>query len=117
MKTFGRGLLVAFLALSLQPVVEATPEEIEKKARETIIPIFEIREFTAADALEAAGSASGIKVFHDQWKNDAKITVKLSRIPAAELFRYLTNLAGLKFRFESDGVHVVPAGVEFGPLK
>lgn len=40
---------------------------------------------------------------------DARITVSLTNIPLSEAFRYVTSLAGMKFRVLPDGLHIVPA--------
>ncbi len=40
--------------------------------------------------------------------NEARITIALNNIPLGEALRYVTNLAGLKFKIEGDAVAVVP---------
>ncbi len=40
--------------------------------------------------------------------SEARITVSLTDIPLGEALRYVTNLAGLKYKVEQDGVSIVP---------
>ena len=42
--------------------------------------------------------------------NDARITVSLTNIPLVEALRYVTGLAGLKFKVEPFAVSIVPQG-------
>ena len=43
--------------------------------------------------------------------SDARITVSLTNIPLSEALRYVTNLAGLKYKVEPYAVAIVPASV------
>ena len=47
---------------------------------------------------------------------DARITVALSNIPLGEALRYVTNLAGLKFKVEQYAVSVVPLSTPIDTL-
>ena len=42
---------------------------------------------------------------------DARVTVSLTNIPLSEALRYVTNLAGLKYKVEPYAVSIVPASV------
>lgn len=121
MKTSLPAVLVIFVtAFGLQPIARATPEEVAKKAQETIIPELDIKDLSAADALNIVSKASGIKVFYTPAPADkARINLRSPRknIPATQAFTLVTGLANLKYRFESDGVHVVAQTAEFGPLR
>ena len=103
-------ILTASIAAAAPPREDAaTPAAVEEKAKATIIPKLEFRDVSSADALMMIGTMTGIKIFYaPNPKDDARITVSLSKIPASEALKYVTGLANLKFRCDKDGVHVVP---------
>ncbi|HYR58084.1 MAG TPA: type II and III secretion system protein, partial [Chthoniobacteraceae bacterium] len=61
-----------------------------------------------AGAAPAAGVAAAMPGINP---NEARITVSLTNIPLSEALRYVTNLAGLKYKVEPYAVSVVPASV------
>ncbi len=64
------------------------------------------------DALPGAAPAPGagaLPAFAAGNAADARITVSLTNIPLSEALRYVTNLAGLKFKVEPFAVSIVPA--------
>ena len=121
MKTsFPAGLAILAVAFGLPLIARATPEEVAKKAQETIIPELDIKDMSAADALNIISKATGIRIFYTPAPADkARINLRNPRknIPATQAFTLVTGLANLKYRFESDGVHVVAQTAEFGPLR
>jgi general secretion pathway protein D len=56
----------------------------------------------------AAGAAPGVATLPVVSPTEARITVSLTSIPLAEALRYVTNLAGLKYKVEQYAVSVVP---------
>lgn len=64
------------------------------------------------DALPGAAPAPGagaMPAFAVGSPGDARITVSLTNIPLSEALRYVTNLAGLKYKVEPFAVSIVPA--------
>jgi general secretion pathway protein D len=62
------------------------------------------------DAIPGAAPAGGAApAFPSGNPGDARITVSLSNIPLSEALRYVTNLAGLKYKVEAYAVSIVPA--------
>lgn len=64
------------------------------------------------EALPGAAPAPGagaIPSFAAGNPSDARITVSLTNIPLSEALRYVTNLAGLKYKVEPFAVSIVPA--------
>jgi general secretion pathway protein D len=59
----------------------------------------------------AAPGAAGVPAFVASNAADARITVSLTNIPLSEALRYVTNLAGLKYKVEAFAVSIVPASV------
>ena len=99
-------ILACGAALTLSSLA-VTPEDVEKKANEVIIPKIEFRELAPADALKVFTNATGIKVFYTPVKDDpTTITLSLTNVPASEALKYVTGLANLKFIYKADGVHV-----------
>jgi hypothetical protein len=119
MKPSSRAALIIFVAAFWQQsIAEATPEEIAKKAQETIIQTLEFKNVSAAEALNVVSEATGMKVFYKPASTATpKINLTLTNIPTSGVLKFVTELANLKFRYESDGVHVLPQTAEFGPLK
>ena len=48
--------------------------------------------------------------------NEARITIALTNVPLGEALRYVTNLAGLKYKIEGDAVTVVPLSTPIDTL-
>ena len=109
MKTL-RIIAITFNALMIGTVLSlssAFGDTVEKKARETVIPKFELQDATVPDALKAFTKATGIKVFYVPPKDDtAKLSLSLTNVPASEALNYVTLLTNLQFTYEEDGVHV-----------
>ena len=107
-----RIIITTFSALVIGTVLglsSAFGGTVEKKANETVIPKFEIKDATVSEALKVITTQTGIKVFFVPPKdNPARLTISLTNIPASEAFKYVTQLANLKFTYEEDGVHVTP---------
>ena len=62
------------------------------------------------EALPGAAPAAGAApAFAAGNPGDARITVSLTNIPLSEALRYVTNLAGLKYKVEPFAVSIVPA--------
>jgi hypothetical protein len=105
-----RIIITTFSTLMIATVLglgSAFGDTVEKKAQETFIPSFVLKEVTASDALKAISTQTGIKVFFVPPKNNTnKLTVSLKNVPASEALKYVTLLANLKFTYEEDGVHV-----------
>ena len=101
-------ILACGAALTLSSLA-VTPEDVQKKAKEVIIPELLFRDLPVAVALQLISRESGIKVFYTPPKKDStRITLSLRDVPALEAFKYVTALANLKFIFKEDGVHVTP---------
>jgi len=60
-------------------------------------------------AAPAAGAPAAVPAFGGFNAADQRITVSLTNIPLSEALRYVTNLAGLKFKVEAYAVQIVPA--------
>ncbi len=59
----------------------------------------------------AAAAPAGAPAVSNTNPNDARITVSLTNIPLGEALRYVTSLAGLKYKVEDYAVSVVPLSV------
>jgi hypothetical protein len=103
-------LITTALTALLLSLGSAFGETLEEKAKQTIIPKFELKEATVEDALKEFTKATGIKTFYLPLpNNNARLTVSLSKIPASEAMKYITGLANLVFVYGKDGVHVTVA--------
>ena len=101
-------ILACGAALTLSSLA-VTPEDVEKKAGEVIIPEIQFRDLDVAVALKVISKETGIKVFYNPPKDDpTRITLSLKNVPASEALKYVTGLANLKFIYKEDGVHVTP---------
>ncbi len=91
---------------------------LQDKAEAIKLPKVELRDATleeAADYLSAASvgldpDKKGIKIVVAAGENDMRITLSLSDVPLLEALKYVTNLAGTKYRFEAERVVIVPMG-------
>lgn len=113
-------LVIVTAAFCLETTVCAAPEDVARKGRERIIPELDIKDLSATDALNVVSRATGIRVFYTPAPADkARINLRkpLKNVTATQAFTLVTGLSNLKFRYESDGVHVIPQLAEFGPLK
>lgn len=121
MKSYLRTVLTIFaVAFCLEATTYAAPEDVARKGQETIIPELDIKDMSSTDALNVVSRASGIRVFYTPAPADkARINLRkpLKNVSATQAFTLVTGLSNLKFRYESDGVHVIPQLAEFGPLK
>jgi beta-lactamase regulating signal transducer with metallopeptidase domain len=105
---------------------------VMKKARALIIPKLDLKESTIEEAVdliveqgrEVDHDGTGVNVtFAPGWDQPAtpaslnpaksRLTVSLSKIPFDEALRYVTGLAGLKFRADAGGFTILP--VNFAP--
>ena len=106
--THNLAILACGAALTLSSLA-VTPEDVQKKAKEIIIPEIQFRDLHVAVALQIISMEAGIKVFYTPPKKDStRITLSLRDVPATEALKYVTGLANLKFIFKEDGVHVTP---------
>ena len=132
---FASAFLCAALHAAPPPTPQQT-EWIQKKLESTIIPRLEFREVGVVEAVEflrkkaveldplragvpiylrlqpVAPPAPPIRGLNPSPPvpppSTARITVSLTNIPLSEALRYVSSLAGLKYRVLLDGVHVVP---------
>ena len=87
----------------------ATPGDIAKKAQATIIPKFDLKGVTPEVALQTISRAAGIPIHVTLAKGEQpSITLTLQQIPASEALTYVTELAGLKVKYEKDSILVAP---------
>ena len=70
----------------------------------------------AIPGLDANAPAAAVPAVPAGNPSDARITVSLSSIPLGEALRYVTNLAGLKFKVEQYAVSVVPLSTPIDTL-
>jgi beta-lactamase regulating signal transducer with metallopeptidase domain len=107
----------------------------EEKADSIIIPRLEYREATVKEAIEHLAARArdldpqkqGVKfTFAPGWDRrpaspfqpnpaDSRITLSLSNIPVGEALRYITGLAGLKFRTDAKEFTILPLDAEPTP--
>ncbi|HEV7402957.1 MAG TPA: Amuc_1098 family type IV pilus outer membrane protein [Chthoniobacteraceae bacterium] len=66
------------------------------------------------DPVAPAGAAPAVIPAVDP--NEARITIALNNVPLGEALRYVTNLAGLKFKVEQYAVSVVPLSTPIDTL-
>lgn len=115
----------AFLK-SLSPDTAATL----RKLQETILPLVDFRTTPLRDALAWLEQSSrtldptgvGVKFSVDltlpspipgldlPQRPDALLTLRLTNVPLMEALRYVTNLAGLRYRIDGAVVYIIPAG-------
>ena len=99
-------ILACGAALTLSSLA-VTPEDVQKKAKEAIIPELRFRDLPVTVALQLISRESGIKVFYTPpTKDSTRITLSLRDVSATEALKYVTGLANLIFIFEEDGVRV-----------
>ena len=87
------------------PANAPAANSIEKQARETIIPELKLVDATVDEALILISKKSGIKIVN-KGKSKARLTVALTKIPAADAIEYVVSLAGLGLKYGKDGVLV-----------
>ena len=98
-----------------------------KKLQSIILPSVQLKNASPVDALEflrmkarefdkteSDDSKKGVNFSYSLGKNGgaAQITLDLQQVPLEEALRYITELAGLKFRLESGSVIVYPPDQE-----
>ena len=93
---------------------------IRTKAEQIIIPKIDLRDATLAEALlflrvkakELDPEKEGINfVVEDSPPGDPRITMTLRDVPLKEALHYVTELAGMKFRFDGNAVTIVSVKV------
>ena len=98
----------------MQPIVTGIPEQ---KAHKIIFPRVEFQEASLSDAVaylkaksrELDPEKQGVDIIlHPSAGNGAKITLSLKEIPLSEVLGYISDLAGVKLRYESYAVTFRP---------
>jgi beta-lactamase regulating signal transducer with metallopeptidase domain/peroxiredoxin len=111
---------LAFQARSVVAAPPAAPagtgaSAIQEKAEETIIPKFEYYETTPAVVLQAISNAMGVRISYVPRPDDrANLTLVLTNVPAAEVLKYVAQLAYLKVTYQADGIAVLAERVPTG---
>ena len=102
-----------------EPTPQAQDSEataLRNEANAAIIPILRVREATVEEVMVQITKASGVKVFYTPKKeNEARVTMDLRRVPAAEAIKYAAGLSNLTITYKKDGVYLTDLPPDHSP--
>lgn len=92
--------------------LEKTKPSPEERAKTVIVPRVMFKDVTTTEGFEWISKQTGIKIFYVPGKADKRITVTLASVPASKLIDVATQLAGLTFTYEKEGIRVFSAATK-----
>ncbi|MDX6765793.1 MAG: hypothetical protein SFU85_03280 [Candidatus Methylacidiphilales bacterium] len=103
----------------VQPIRRSNNFAISQKLTSIIIPQVDFSDATIADAatfitnrtreLDPEGTGVSVIVKNEGVNSSSKpFSLRLNNVPAGEVLRYITNLAGVKYRVDEFAVFIVP---------
>ncbi len=101
------------------PVTRTNEFRLDQKLRSLVIKQVDFNDATIEDAVrfltdqsrlvDSEGTGINFLIRNEQVKQQGKtFSLKLSNVPVGEVLRYITNLAGVRYRLEEFAVFIVP---------